>query len=632
MGKKHQSHPKGKHPSHKKLSPAEENLKRGLYLVKTSPLFGGLEGDIIPQNKERLGAKTPAIVDSAGYIYVNQDVFLSAGQWLYVIAHCLLHLAFGHFDAANMPSYEKQLPDGTAKRTVSFQPFLWNEACDIYIDRFLADLKTGEPLYDLTAHPLPGNLKTELDIYEYLTERHADTCIQYFGTAAPCQCDMSGLSRPLTYDTANGGHNHFAACFACHLADCVSDAVTQSGGHARQSISNSPAAKAARWFIDHYPLLGGLAAHFRIIEDYRCCYQQEIKVAAIDVSAQEIYINPACRYNQNQWRFVLAHEYLHAGLNHNGRCAGRDTYLWNIACDFVINGWLHEMQIGQMPDDGLLYDECLKGMSAESIYDLIITDLRKYKKMDTFHGNGYGDLLDSGRTSPDFADKRHTGAVSLDDFCREALLQGLEFHQSHGRGFLPAGLIEEIRALSMPVIPWDVQLAEWFDIHFQPLEKRRTYARPGRRQASSPDIPRPQYVSYELPGHSRTFGVILDTSSSMEPQQLGMALGSIASYAVAREVPLARVVFCDAAPYDAGYLSVDEIAGRVQVKGRGGTILQPAVSLLERAKDFPKDGPILIITDGYIESSLSIRHEHAFLLPAGNRLPFASRSPVFYFR
>lgn len=97
---------------------------------------------------------------------------------------------------------------------------------------------------------------------------------------------MSGLSKPLTYDTANGEHNHFAACFAHHMAECVSDAVTQSGGHTKRSFANTPAAKAARWFIDHYPLLGGLAAHFRLIEDYRQCYQQEIRVAAIDIYEQ----------------------------------------------------------------------------------------------------------------------------------------------------------------------------------------------------------------------------------------------------------------------------------------------------------------------------------------------------------
>ena len=93
-----------------------------------------------------------------------------------------------------------------------------------------------------------------------------------------------------------------------------------------------------------------------------------------------------------------------------------------------------------------------------------------------------------------------------------------------------------------------------------------------------------------------------------------------------------RVVFCDAAPYDAGYLAPEDIAGRVKVMGRGGTVLQPAVDLLENAKDFPKSGPILIITDGWIESDLVVRHEHAFLIPEGQRLPFRPKGKVFYFR
>ena len=41
---------------------------------------------------------------------------------------------------------------------------------------------------------------------------------------------------------------------------------------------------------------------------------------------------------------------------------------------------------------------------------------------------------------------------------------------------------------------------------------------------------------------------------------------------------------------------MEDIAGRVRVQGRGGTVLQPAVTLLHNAKDFPKDGPILIIS------------------------------------
>jgi hypothetical protein len=114
----------------------------------------------------------------------------------------------------------------------------------------------------------------------------------------------------------------------------------------------------------------------------------------------------------------------------------------------------------------------------------------------------------------------------------------------------------------------------------------------------------------------------------MDTRLLGKALGAIASYATARDVPRARVVFCDAAAYDAGYLAVEEIAGRVKVRGRGGTVLQPGVSLLERADDFPTDAPILVITDAYCDV-VRIRREHAFLIPEGARLPFTPRGPVF---
>jgi hypothetical protein len=66
----------------------------------------------------------------------------------------------------------------------------------------------------------------------------------------------------------------------------------------------------------------------------------------------------------------------------------------------------------------------------------------------------------------------------------------------------------------------------------------------------------------------------------------------------------------------------------MQVRGRGGTVLQAGVDLLERADDFPVDGPILIITDGYCDV-VRVRREHAYLVPAGARLPFTPRGPVF---
>jgi predicted metal-dependent peptidase len=196
---------------------------------------------------------------------------------------------------------------------------------------------------------------------------------------------------------------------------------------------------------------------------------------------------------------------------------------------------------------------------------------------------------------------------------------------------LPAGLIEEIRALSQPPIPWDVELAEWFDEHFPPLQQRRSYARASRRQSSTPDIPRPRWVPREDAQDGRTYGVVLDTSGSMDRTLLAKALGTIASYSISRDVPAVRVVFCDAATYDQGYMPPEDIAGRVKIRGRGGTVLQPGIDLLEESEDFPKKGPVLIITDGQCDK-LRIRREHAFLVPEGRHLPFVPVGKVFRIR
>lgn len=605
----------------------EENLDKGIEYVKEHSLFGDLRGNLIPCGSDFIGKHSIARVEKRGLILLNKTLLLQPKEWAYVIAHCQLHLALGHFDAEKMPGVEILREDGSREWKVTADKYLWNMACDIYIAKFLEDMKFGKSILDVSTNVIEGNLSDEREIYQALEERGVTKEKNPFGMADTFM-DMIGLDKPLTYDKKKKEQNRFISAFAEALAYSAANAVSLSGGHEEIYYYHyTKAEKAKEWFVNHYPLLGSLASAFKVIESSSQCSQKEISIAAIDVERGEIYYNPAAGLSSEELRFVMAHELLHAGLMHHERCQGRDFDLWNAACDYVINGWLHDMHVGKMPEQGLLYDESYKGWSAESIYEEIIKNLRKGKKLNTFRGYGKGDIL--GRNS-----RKHTsiaGGISLDEFCKSALSQGLEYHISNSRGYLPAGLIEEIRALCMPPIPWDVELGQWFDGFFAPLEKRHTYARPSRRQGATPDIPRPRYVKTELAEDSRTFGVVVDTSGSMNTKLLGMALGSIASYAAAKEVPYARVVFCDADAYDAGYLMPEDIAGRVAVKGRGGTKLQPGIDLLESAKDFPKDGPILIITDGEIENKLTIHHEHAFLIPRGKRLPFKARGKVFYF-
>lgn len=178
-----------------------------------------------------------------------------------------------------------------------------------------------------------------------------------------------------------------------------------------------------------------------------------------------------------------------------------------------------------------MYDETLHNKSAESIYDLIVKEIRKYKKLNTFRGFGRGDMFNGNR--PHFTGREN--GVSLDELLKNALRDGLDYHQEHNRGFLPAGLVQEIRALAMPVIPWDAALAKWFDVQFH--RWKNTAPMRGRADGGC-------HAGYSKAGirvlraglESRTFGVVVDTSGSMSAKQIGMALGSTASYGRGRKM------------------------------------------------------------------------------------------------
>lgn len=605
----------------KKISITEENLSKGIEIIGKHKIFKNVKISIITDDS-RMGKNDIAVTDH-DFIYVNPKYYLEPQEWAYAIAHVILHQVLGHFDKEKLPGYEIVKSDGTKEWKTDFDKKLWSASCDLYIAKFLSDMKFGKPLDNINLSAIPCSLSDEKKIYEYLctlgeVPEHlkCDTAV----------CGMIGLENPIEYE--DGETNWATDMFVRAVAWAATDSVRIAGGGESLEYYRLAyvEAEAKNWFMAHFPLLGSMAAAFDIIVDYEISRREEIQVAAIDIHEGIIYVNPAARLNLEESRFVIAHELLHAGLQHSERRLGRDPFLWNVACDYVINSWLIQMQVGEMPE-GCLYDELYKDWSAEAIYEELIREVRKNQKLNTLRGYGQGDIISHG---PRKKYNTYSG-VSLDEFCKSALAQGLEYHISNGRGYIPAGLIEEIRALSMPVIPWEVELARWLDCFIPPIEKRRSYVRPSRRQGAIPDIPRPRYIRDSVNEDGRTFGVIIDTSGSMSTKMIGMALGSVASYAAEREVAMVRVIFCDARAYDVGYLAAEDIAGRVEVKGRGGTILQPAVNLLEQAKDFPETGPILLITDAEIEDKMQIHREHAFLIPKGKRLPFMPKGKVFYF-
>ncbi|HEY9778316.1 MAG TPA: hypothetical protein V6C81_31425 [Planktothrix sp.] len=585
----------------------QRDAQKGFELLGRHPLFAPLLRwlYLAPPTNMKWDDDGWCILKDDGILLPNYSRQASPDEWCYMFAHCVLHHAFGH-------------------SRVDEKPMEWSSASDIVITRFLQSLKVG-------IAPAPYNARLELP-----TASESALYDRFCQEGVPVE--WRHLSAAGRYHACVGHNEPFKRCgkvydwsrpFARGLENAIESALNVAAGiepylgALDREKKTSHARKARSWIMSSFPLLGSLAASFELIEDPALCARMNIPIAAVHAETRELYINPSGIQSEEEHRFVMAHEFLHVALRHHLRRQGRDPYLWNVACDYVINAWLIEMNIGVFPEAGGLYDAELKGLSAEAIYDRIVTDMRRFRKLTTLRGRcDCGDIIDGDPKWWNSAD-----GMSLDEFYRRCLAQGLEHAERDGRGVFADGLLEEIRSLLQPPVPWDVELARWFENYFPPIEKIRSYARPSRRQASTPDIPRPSLCA-STPLDARTFGVVLDTSGSMDRELLGKALGAIVSYSMAHEVPFARVIHCDAVPYDQGYVAPEAIASKATVKGRGGTVLQPAIDLLERAKDFPDKGPILIITDGYCDE-LRIRREHAFLVPEYAQLPFRPKGPVF---
>jgi hypothetical protein len=283
-----------------------------------------------------------AQVAANGMIRANRGRRLDHGQWTWVLAHCRLHLGFGHLDPRH-------------GRDQAFQ----DVAC-LGVTRFQRAVKLGDE---------PGLLPVELP--------KGDESVllrRWRQEGVPAEFSGCGAGRPDLGAEADevvpGREPQWPDRFALGLSAAATAAVDVAGG-ARTSLSDPraprrPWDRALSWFVGSYPLFGGLAAGFTLVADGALARDWDISVAAISAEAGEIYVNPLSRLSEAQWRFVLAHEMLHAALRHAERVGPRDPYLWNVACDYVINGWLVEMGVGELPD-GLLYDPELTMASAEDV-------------------------------------------------------------------------------------------------------------------------------------------------------------------------------------------------------------------------------------------------------------------------
>ena len=99
------------------------------------------------------------------------------------------------------------------------------------------------------------------------------------------------------------------------------------------------------------------------------------------VNARNLGYNPTWMQGKtlDEIVFIICHEILHCVLFHPMRRGFRDHYLWNVACDYVVNAILVEQYIGKLPK-GCLYDPRFNGLSAEEVYEILKNEIGTSQK------------------------------------------------------------------------------------------------------------------------------------------------------------------------------------------------------------------------------------------------------------
>jgi len=329
---------------------------------------------------------------------------------------------------------------------------------------------------------------------------------------------------------------------------------------------------------DH-PFFGALAlfAEFRMTDT--------VDTAATDGRA--LWFNPAFieKLSVPSLCGLLVHELLHAALQHVSRCGVRDSLLWNVAADVVVNGMIRTGTAYGLPA-GAVEDAKLAHLSVEEIYEQYASHRQPPGKL----------LLVDLIPSPGLAERGAPGAGgvlavernrALQSHWRAAMQQASAVARRINKGFGRQGLdgVREYECagssqLSWKELLWQFMVVTPFD--FGGFDRRH--------------IHRKLYLE-EMTGESVEVAICIDTSGSIDGPVLGEMMAEVQGILDAYPQIRGHLFFADATLYGPHEFSVDALLPAA--KGGGGTDFRPFFRWLEKHTREGAEPMAIYFTDGY---------------------------------
>ncbi|WP_303292312.1 VWA-like domain-containing protein [Marinobacter sp. SS5-14b] len=291
-------------------------------------------------------------------------------------------------------------------------------------------------------------------------------------------------------------------------------------------------------------------------------------------------------------RFILAHEVWHCAMGHFRRQLGRDSSLWNQACDYEVNHIL-SAELGHCPTDAL-WDRRFQNLSAEEVYARLRDGIEQPRKgqavldthdLENAQNTDRNDLV----IDPDFnpeAPATSQDEQALSEAWRQRLIAVAQ-QRERMPGNLPGHLRRIVDQIREPLVPWQKLLTRF-------LQKQqggdRQWLPPSRRHV---------HRGLYLPSRKGSFlelTVALDNSSSCAgdiPAFLAELKGLLSAF---NRVSLRMMVF-DTKIHSDQILTEQDLhrLNKLEIIGGGGTDFTP---VFEACHQSPPQA-LIILTDGY---------------------------------
>jgi predicted metal-dependent peptidase len=220
-------------------------------------------------------------------------------------------------------------------------------------------------------------------------------------------------------------------------------------------------AKARTALVLEHPFIGNVALNMPFTKDYTC------RTAWTD--GKRIGYNPHFMdsLNDEERKFVVAHECLHPMLEHNFRRGGRHAKKWNQAGDYVINKLLKDEGIGKLVKNCLDNDQLHQagGGTTDGIYNLL-------PEPDEDGGNGHGEPLDECRD----ANGSPAEQAQAEAEWKVRVAQAAQAAKMMGK--LSAGMQRLVDDVLQPKVDWREVLRKFVE---KCKSDQRSWARPNRR-------------------------------------------------------------------------------------------------------------------------------------------------------